>query len=104
MLPLEAYEASGDVYITTEDGSVGEKGFVTNHSIWDKSSFNKIYSCGPTPMMKAVANKAKEKSIDCEVSLENKMACGLGACLCCVTDTNEGIDPNAVNIVVDGAH
>lgn len=90
MLPLEAYEASGEVYITTEDGSVGEKGFVTNHSIWDTLSFDKIYSCGPTPMMKAVANKSKEKSIDCEVSLENKMACGLGACLCCVTDTKEG--------------
>ena len=49
-----------------------------------------IYTCGPTPMMKAVARSAAERGIRCEVSLENMMACGVGACLCCVTDTDEG--------------
>lgn len=90
ILPLNAYQAVGDVLITTEDGSEGEKGFVTNHSVWNDADFARIYSCGPTPMMKAVVQMARAKNIDCEVSLENKMACGVGACLCCVTQTHEG--------------
>jgi dihydroorotate dehydrogenase electron transfer subunit len=52
--------------------------------------FDRIYTCGPKPMMMAVAKYAKANGIDCEVSLENKMACGLGACLCCVEGTTEG--------------
>jgi dihydroorotate dehydrogenase electron transfer subunit len=75
--------------ITTEDGSMGEQGFVTNHSVLQQH-FDYIYSFGPAPMMKAVARYAKEKDIDCEASLENMMACGLGACLCCVEKTTEG--------------
>ncbi|MED9996264.1 MAG: dihydroorotate dehydrogenase electron transfer subunit [Paludibacteraceae bacterium] len=90
ILPLNQYQAVGDVLITTEDGSEGEKGFVTNHSVWNDANFARIYSCGPTPMMKAVVQAARQKNIDCEVSLENKMACGVGACLCCVTQTHEG--------------
>jgi dihydroorotate dehydrogenase electron transfer subunit len=78
------------VFVTTEDGSEGEKGFVTNHSIWDSEHFDQISVCGPKPMMMAVAKMARERNTPCEVSLENMMACGLGACLCCVEDTNEG--------------
>ena len=89
MIDLKPYEAIGQVYVTTEDGSVGEQGFVTNHSVLRRGA-DFIYTCGPTPMMKAVASFAQKASIGCEVSLENKMACGLGACLCCVTDTVEG--------------
>ncbi len=85
----EAYEALGRVEYTTEDGSLGEKGYVTNHSVL-KNKFTQIYTCGPKPMMLAVAKYARENNIPCEASLENKMACGLGACLCCVEDTNEG--------------
>ena len=85
----EAYEALGRVEYTTEDGSRGEKGYVTNHSLLGEK-FDCIYTCGPKPMMMAVARYAREKGIACEVSLENKMACGLGACLCCVEDTKEG--------------
>ncbi|MEE0991341.1 MAG: dihydroorotate dehydrogenase electron transfer subunit [Paludibacteraceae bacterium] len=90
ILPLDAYKEVGEVFITTEDGSVGDKGFVTNHSLWNNADYARIFSCGPTPMMKALAKVAREKNIDCEVSLENKMACGVGACLCCVTQTHEG--------------
>ena len=90
LLQMEQFERFGRVCVTTEDGSLGEKGFVTNHSILNNESFDKIYVCGPTPMMKAVASFASKKGIDCEVSLENKMACGLGACLCCVTETQAG--------------
>ena len=85
----EAYEALGRVEYTTEDGSLGEKGFVTNHSLLAEK-YDYIYTCGPKPMMMAVARYARENNIACEVSLENKMACGLGACLCCVEDTKEG--------------
>ena len=90
LLRLADYQNLGETFVTTEDGSLGEKGFVTMHSVWQKQSFDKIYVCGPKPMMKAVAKLAAEKNVWCEVSLENLMACGLGACLCCVEDTVDG--------------
>ena len=90
LLEREYFERIGRVFVTTEDGSCGEKGFVTNHSILEKEHFDRIYTCGPKPMMMAVGKYAKQNQIFCEVSLENKMACGLGACLCCVEKTTEG--------------
>ena len=90
LLMLDEYERYGRVYVTTEDGSQGEKGFVTNHSLLQKEQFSRIATCGPTPMMKAVAAYARKAEVECEVSLENLMACGLGACLCCVEKTTEG--------------
>ena len=90
LIRLADYQSLGETFVTTEDGSLGEKGFVTQQSVWQKQSFDKIYVCGPKPMMKAVAKLAAEKDIWCEVSLENLMACGLGACLCCVEDTVDG--------------
>lgn len=90
LLMLDIFRRYGRVYVTTEDGSEGEKGFVTNHSLLQQECFDRISTCGPTPMMKAVARFARENGIDCEVSLENLMACGLGACLCCVEKTTEG--------------
>lgn len=89
LLLIEEFEKYGSVYCTTEDGSYGEKGFVSQHSIWQKDSFSSVHICGPKPMMVAVARLAKAKGIFCEVSLENMMACGVGACLCCVEDINE---------------
>ena len=62
---------------------------VTQHSLFT-NNYDHIYTCGPTPMMKAVARFAMQNNIDCEVSLENMMACGIGACLCCVVDSDEG--------------
>ncbi len=90
LLRLADYQQLSETFVTTEDGSLGEKGFVTMHSVWQKQDFDKIYVCGPKPMMKAVAKMAAEKDVWCEVSLENLMACGLGACLCCVEDTVDG--------------
>ena len=90
LIRLADYQRLGETFVTTEDGSLGDKGFVTMHSVWQKQSFDKIYVCGPKPMMKAVAKLAAEKDVWCEVSLENLMACGLGACLCCVEDTVDG--------------
>lgn len=90
LLMLPIFNMYGRAYVTTEDGSMGEKGFVTNHSILSKEHFDRISTCGPTPMMKAAARYARQNNVDCEVSLENLMACGLGACLCCVEKTTEG--------------
>ena len=90
LLQMEDFLRVGDVYVTTEDGSAGEKGFVTQHSILFKQRFDCISVCGPSPMMKAVAKFARANSVPCEVSLENMMACGLGACLCCVEKTVKG--------------
>ncbi|MGM9705352.1 MAG: dihydroorotate dehydrogenase electron transfer subunit [Prevotella sp.] len=90
ILELDMFEETGRVFTTTEDGSHGEKGFVTNHSILSKENFDLISTCGPKPMMMAIARYAYKNNIECEVSLENKMACGVGACLCCVEKTTEG--------------
>jgi len=90
LIPVqEPFMKYGNLCIATDDGSLGEKGMVTQHSQFDQS-YDMIYTCGPTPMMKAVARHAVTKGIECEVSLENMMACGIGACLCCVCDTDEG--------------
>ena len=90
LLELDEFKKYGRVCVTTEDGSMGERGFVTNHSILSSERFDMICTCGPKPMMMAVARFARKAVIECEVSLENKMACGLGACLCCVEKTTEG--------------
>ena len=84
LLQLDDFASYGKVYTTTEDG------YVTQHSILNKVKFEQIYTCGPKPMMMAVAKYAKSNNINCEVSLENMMACGVGACLCCVENTDEG--------------
>ena len=90
LMMLNEFEKYGMVYTTTEDGSNGESGFVTQHSVLQQYKFDRIYTCGPTPMMKSVAAFARKNEIFCEVSLENTIACGIGACLCCVTETTEG--------------
>ncbi len=90
LLEKNMFSELGDLYLTTEDGSEGEKGYVTNHSILKEKQFDRIATCGPKPMMMSVARYAKQNDIACEVSLENDMACGLGACLCCVEDTTDG--------------
>lgn len=90
LLEMEAFERIGRVWVTTEDGSAGEQGFVTQHSVLQRERFDRICTCGPKPMMMAVARYAAKEDIACEVSLENMMACGIGACLCCVEKTTDG--------------
>ncbi|MDE6145435.1 MAG: dihydroorotate dehydrogenase electron transfer subunit, partial [Muribaculaceae bacterium] len=67
----------------------GTHGVVTAHSRMSLPA-DMVYCCGPAPMMKAVARAAARLGVSCEVSLENVMACGLGACLCCVEKTTRG--------------
>lgn len=77
----------GNVLIATEDGSIGTKGFVTdcirNHDV----SASAVYACGPMPMLKGVAELAAEAGVPAQISLEERMACGIGACLGCITRT-----------------
>jgi len=88
---LDEFSRYGNVYITTDDGSLGVKGFAVQHPILDgNAKFDHIYCCGPEVMMRSIAKRAKLLNIDCEVSLENMMACGFGVCLCCVTKTKDG--------------
>lgn len=89
LLEVEQFEALGEVSIATDDGSAGVKGVVTCHPVMNEH-FDRIYCCGPSPMMKAVAASARRSRSACEVSLENMMACGIGACLCCVEKTVKG--------------
>jgi dihydroorotate dehydrogenase electron transfer subunit len=88
----DEYKKFGNLHFTTEDGSLGTKGFVTHHETLKDNivSYDKVYACGPEPMMKAVASLAKKAGVFCEVSLENLMACGFGVCLCCIEPTVNG--------------
>ena len=78
------------VEICTDDGSMGFHGLVTDHPLFCHGAFDIVQCCGPLPMMKGVAAKSRKEALPCEVSLENKMACGLGACLCCVEPIETG--------------
>ena len=78
-----------DVVIATEDGSVGTKGNVIDAIRAEKLTADIIYACGPTPMLKALKAYAMENGIECYISLEEKMACGVGACLACVCQSTE---------------
>ncbi len=90
ILQQSDFEKYGTVYCTTEDGSLGERGVVTNHSILQEKRYDFIFTCGPKRMMEAVAKYASKRGVPCEVSLENLMACGFGACLCCIEKTKHG--------------
>lgn len=89
LLLVDEFRKIGTVHLSTDDGSAGERGVVTLNSAM-KSGWDRIYCCGPAPMMKAVAGVARNIGAECYVSLENMMACGLGACLCCVEKTVKG--------------
>lgn len=90
VLDYSSFEEFGKVHIATEDGSMGVKGFITDIPVFRDTRWDKVYCCGPEPMMKSIAAVCSERKIFCEVSLENLMACGIGACLCCVVNTTQG--------------
>lgn len=91
-IQVDEYQKYAKLHFTTEDGTLGTKGFVTHHPVFRKklNLYDKIYVCGPDAMMKAVAKEAKAADVFCEVSLENLMACGFGVCLCCIEPTKHG--------------
>lgn len=74
--------------IVTEDGSFGEKGFVTDYVLYDK--YDAVVTCGPEIMMNKIVNNCRINNIKCYISLERRMACGMGACLGCTVETKDG--------------
>ena len=85
----EQFEENGSLYISTEDGSVGTKGNVMNAIAENHLTADIIYACGPTPMLRAIKTFAEENGIECYISLEERMACGIGACLACTCKSKE---------------
>ena len=82
--------------VTTDDGSYGKEGFAINFLKEDieKENIDCIYACGPLPMLKAVRELAIEKDIPCQISLEERMGCGLGVCLGCAVKTTKSTKEN----------
>lgn len=89
VLEDEFKQVSNNLIITTDDGSYSQKGFAIDFLKKDikEGKIDSIYACGPLPMLKAIKELAIEKNIPCQISLEEKMACGLGACLGCAVKT-----------------
>ena len=83
------FAENGELYISTEDGSVGTKGNVMDAIRENALEADIIYACGPMPMLRALKKFAEEKDIECYISLEERMACGIGACLGCVCKTKK---------------
>ena len=93
----EQFEADGTLFISTEDGSVGTKGNVMHAIAENNLTADIIYACGPTPMLRAIKNYAEENGIECYISLEERMACGIGACLACTCKSKEKDHHSNVN-------
>ena len=85
----EEFEQYGKVYVATEDGSAGTKGNVIDAIKANALDADVIYACGPTPMLRALKAYAAENGIECWISMEERMACGVGACLACVCQSTE---------------
>lgn len=79
-----------EVYLVTDDGTAGEKGFVTDVLKKKIDEVDEVCACGPMVMLKAIAEICKEKGKSCQVSLEERMGCGIGACLVCACKTRTG--------------
>ncbi len=101
----EDFEANGDVVIATEDGSVGTKGNVMDAIRENGLKADVIFACGPMPMLRAIKQYAEKEGIPAYISLEERMACGVGACLGCVCKTKHKDEHSHVNnarICTDG--
>lgn len=88
----EDFSACGETVIATDNGTYGYNGFAINAAKEAMDDCDIIYACGPTPMLKAVKQIAEEKGIEAEISMEQRMGCGIGACLVCVCKTHSGYD------------
>jgi len=86
---LDEFQKQGEVYIATEDGSTGTKGNVLDAIRENGLEADIIYACGPTPMLRALKAYAAEHDMECLISMEERMACGIGACLACVCRSTE---------------
>ena len=94
MFLKDEFEAVGDVVISTEDGSFGTKGNVSDAIKEQGVEGSIIYACGPTPMLRGIKAYAEEMGIEAQISMEERMACGIGACLACVC-TSKDVDSHS---------
>ncbi len=85
----DEFKPYGTVMIATEDGSAGTKGNVLDAIRENGLTADIIYACGPTPMLRAIKQYAAEHDIECYISMEERMACGIGACLACVCQSKD---------------
>lgn len=88
----------GNVRLATDDGSLGNHGFVdtlVRQELEKDNSFTAVLACGPKPMLRSVAKAAGEFGIPCQVSMEERMGCGIGACLVCACDMADGTRKHA---------
>ncbi|MEK5497076.1 dihydroorotate dehydrogenase electron transfer subunit [Bacillus sp. FSL M8-0077] len=95
----EKFQALGDTFIATVDGTYGSKGFVTNVIEENELDFDVLLSCGPTPMLKALKDSYPDKPV--YISMEERMGCGIGACFACVCHTDQHEKPY-VKVCLDG--
>ena len=93
----EEFEPYAAVYVSTEDGSAGTKGNVIDAIQNEGLSADQIYACGPLPMLRGVKDYAAKNGISAQISMEEKMACGVGACLACVCQSKETDTHSNVN-------
>ena len=89
MFLKDEFEAVGDVVISTEDGSFGTKGNVIDAIKEQGVEGSIIYACGPTPMLRGIKAYAQEMGMEAQISMEERMACGIGACLACVCKSKD---------------
>ena len=92
----EDFEQYGKVYVATEDGSTGHKGNVIELIKEKGLNIDQLYTCGPNGMLKALKIYVEENNIESQFSLEEKMACGIGACLACTCKTDEGMSKKRI--------
>ena len=86
---MDEFKKQGEVYVATEDGGVGTRGNVLDAIAENGLTADIIYACGPIPMLRALKEYAKERGMECYISMEERMACGIGACLACVCQSTE---------------
>ena len=90
VIEKEFEKISDKLTITTDDGSYKVHGFAINELKKDLKNIDCIFACGPLPLLKAVQKLAEEENIPCQISLEEKMGCGLGVCLGCAVEVTSG--------------
>ena len=101
----EDFKKTGaETILCTDDGSMGVHGFVTQplSELAEQGGIDAVYACGPMPMLKNIAAICKEKGIYCEISLEERMACGIGACLGCACKTVRNDEEYFAHVCKDG--
>ena len=94
---MDEFREEGEVYVATEDGSAGTEGNVLDAIRENGLTADIIYACGPTPMLRALKAYAQEQDIECWISMEERMACGIGACLACVCQSKDKDEHSNVN-------